>query len=277
MNSKGEIIRFKHHGPSGDLIGALPGIRQVFRNTGKKAVIMQQLDMPSFTYPNCTPAVFDAKGTAVFMSLGQYTKLKPLIEFQPYIERMEVWEGQEFDVSLDTIREGHFTQQPAGILQRWHFYLYPQMACDLHETWLDLPESCPLDIGKKVVLNFTQRYRNPLISYYFLKRYEDSLIFAGTPDEHKIFCEKYNLSIPRLVVQDFLEGAWAIKQSPFFMGNQSMCYHIAEGMGHTRILESCAQFPNTFPLTPDGYDYLHQDAVEYYFETLYREKYAKSH
>jgi hypothetical protein len=103
-------------------------------------------------------------------------------------------------------------------------------------------DNCPKDILKlvkgKVIINFTERYRNTMIDYNFLKHYAPDLIFAGTEREHWLFCNQWGLgSVPRLVVKDFLELAYAIKNCRFLLGNQSMNWNLAEAMKTPRLLE----------------------------------------
>lgn len=264
------FIRFKHWGPTGDLLSCLPGIKKVCQDTGGKAIIMQRLNVLPIYYEGAIPATFDEKGNAVAMSAGQWEMLVPLLNKQDFIDHVEVWEGQKFDVDLDVIRETRTTPMPHGDLYFWQQLVYFQMATDFSKPWLDVSvigfdHMAAISEGS-IIINLTERYRNQLVTYYFLKEYESKLIFAGTENEHKIFCESYNLTIPRLLVNNFLELGQAIKACKFFLGNQSMCYHIAEGLGKKRLLEICPAVANVWPHTPDGFPYMQQPLLEMYFK-----------
>lgn len=258
----------KHSINSGDLVAAMAGIRHLYRRSGKKSVIYQRLDMPGQYYQGAVHPVKDDQGTQVTMNERQWEMLKPLLEAQEYIDHCEEWVGQPVDINLDQLLEGNFANKPYGIIQRWPFYVIPSMACDLSESWLEVNEDATINTGRQVIINYTQRYRNHLISYFFLEKYKDTLVFAGTKEEHESFNKMYKLDLPYLQVNNFLDLAKAIKAAPFFAGNQSMCYQIAEAMKTPRLLELCTFAPNTFPIGPDGYDYFNQASVEYYFETL---------
>jgi hypothetical protein len=143
------------------------------------------------------------------------------------------------------------------------------MACDLSEEWLDSdywdwPKR--YDYKDKIIINRTERYINPYISYFFLKDYENDIIFSGTEHEHEIFCKQNNLQMPRLEINNFLELAKTIASCRFFVGNQSLNWHLADAQKVTRILELCPQFPNTFPTGANGYAFYHQKTLEYYFQ-----------
>jgi hypothetical protein len=269
------IVKYKSWQPSGDLLVCMPGIRQIWKETNKKGVIMQRLNVLGEVYTDAVPAILDENGMAVCMNKTQWEMLKPLLLAQEYIEDCEVWDGQPFEINLDQLRENAYTPMPHGSIYHWEQLLIPQMAANLTEKWLSVPESNnlfnDLVISDHVIINKTERYQNQLVTYFFLKDYQDKLIFAGTEKEHKVFCAAWNISIPRLIVKDFLELAQAIKSCKFFIGNQSMCFHIAEGMGKKRLLEICPRVANVWPIQPDGFPFMHQVNLEYYFSKFINE------
>lgn len=262
------IVTYKHWGPSGDLLSCLPGMRQIWRETGKKAVIMQRLNVIGEVYEDAKYAIFDDTGTHVCMSAIQWQMLYPLLEAQEYIEKCEIWEGQHFEVDLDRLRENAYTPAPHGDLYFWQQLLIPQMATFLGEPWLEVPDS---PAQGQIIVNRTERYNNQLTTYYFLKDYQDKLMFAGTDKERDVFCKQWNLDIPRVMIKDFLHLAKIIKACRFFIGNQSMCYHIAEGIGKKRLLEICPRIANVWPHTKEGYPYMHQVTLEYYWNKFINE------
>jgi hypothetical protein len=120
----------------------------------------------------------------------------------------------------------------------------------------------------KIIINFTQRYRNHLINYFFLKEHQDKLVFAGLENERNLFCRTWDLDIPRLDVDDFYQLAAWIKGCKFFLGNQSFCFQLAEAMKVNRILELFPMMPNVIPVGNGGYDFYHQGSLDYYFNKL---------
>ena len=203
------------------------------------------------------------------MNHEMFEMLKPLIACQEYVDDILEWKGEKVEINTINTRDSRLIPLPNSDLHFWNFFVFPNLACDLSIPWIHLPpnENKFWDIvtPDHVIVNRTERYLNNYIDYHFLKDYQDKLIFSGTEAEHKRFCDEWSLSIPRLVVKDFLELAQAIKSCKFFLGSQSFHWHIANAMGKKRILEVCAGFPNTLPTTADGRAFLHQKSLELYF------------
>jgi hypothetical protein len=265
-----EFVRYKTSSPAGDLISYLPGIRQIYMDKGKKAVIYQRLDMIGGSYSGSLHPFSNEFGDPVCMPQGMFDMLRPLLLSQEYIEDFIVYTGQEIDIDMDKIRLEIFTNQPKGSLNRWPAYAFPNMATDLSEIWIEMNKR--YDYSGKAILNYTQRHRNYSISYFFLKKYEPDLIFAGLPEERDLFCKQWGLDIPRLEVNDFFELAGHINGCKFFAGCQSFCFQLAEGLKVPRILETFPLLPNIIPIGKHAYDYYHQQSCEHYFEKLMNEK-----
>ncbi len=122
--------------------------------------------------------------------------------------------------------------------------------------------------NENIVINRTDRYLNPIIDYKFLKPYEDRIIFVGHLDEHLAFCKENDLDIVRFDSNDLFGVAFVINSCKFFIGNQSLCFAIAEGLKVSRILEVSPELPNVIPHGKNGFDFLHQANLEYYFYKL---------
>lgn len=262
-----EIVKYKHTVNSGDLIAALAGMKSVYDKTGGKAHIFQELNVPAEYYIGAYHPVRSEKNAQVTMNIKQWELLKPLLLSQEYVYDAEIYTGQPIDVNLDKIRLDIFCNMPYGMLPSWIFYAYPDMECDLSKPWLEIKGEYPLK--NKIILNFTHRYRNNHTDFFFLKEYQDELIFAGTIDECEDFNDKWNLSIPYLEVKDFLELAIIIKQSKFVLSNQSTVWNIANAMMHPRLLEISTLAPNCQPFIGEkNYAYFNQGCLNYYFEKL---------
>jgi len=257
-------IKYKTSSPAGDLISFLAGIKKVWEDTGQKAVIYQRLDVHGGSYDGAIHPFANEEGEPVCMPMQMFDMLRPLLLHQEYVEDYLVYDGGEINVDFDLIRMERYTNQPRGSLNRWYNYVFPQMATDLSKPWLKAPKSGL----KNVILNFTQRHRNSFVTYYFLRDYQDKLVFVGLEKEHKLFCKAWNLDFPRLEVKDFLQLATVVQASQFFLGNQSFCFQLAEAMKVPRILEIFPIMPNVIPVGEHAYDYYHQGGVEYYFKKL---------
>lgn len=269
------IIRFKTSRPAGDLIASLAGIKKICSDTNSKAIIAQHLGFKGIGYHGAIHPFQDEQGDTITMNEYMFNMLRPLLIAQDYIEDFIIYEGQPIDYDLDKTIQETFTNQPKGSLNRWLFYVYPQMSCDLSKEWITLPMievfggKSVLSFKNKVIINQTDRYKNYVINYFFLKKYEQHLIFAGMPSEHENFCKQWGIDIPHLKVENFLELATAIKSCKFFMGNASVCFQLAEAMKVPRLLEICPMMPNVIPIGENAYDFYHQQSAEYLFEKLF--------
>lgn len=254
---------------SGDLLTELPGIRYQYQKTGKRAKIYQRIGMPvNYGHSDSHP-IKDESGKQVCMNNAIFYLLKPLIESQEYVESYNQYTGQQIDVNFDKTRHEAQLPLPNGQIHYWPFLVFPQLECDLSEPWVKVFPK--IGYADKIIINRTHRYNNPYIDYFFLKEHEDKIVFAGTGEEHKKFCEDFYLEMPLLKVSDFLELAQYISSCRFFIGVQSMCWHIADAMKKTRLLEVCSGFPNTFPTGANGHAFLTQNSLELKFNKLLKE------
>lgn len=260
MNS----ISFKTAIFSGDVIYQMAGVRQVCNAQNARAEYYLWLNRESKLYDG---AVHPYGGK--MQTEYSYQMLKPLIEAQPYIAFLKPWNGEQIQVEMDVIRQVNIGL-PYGCIGRWQFMMFPDMNCDLGEPWLDVTGENP-DVKDKIIVNRTSRYQNAWLHYYFLKNHQDRIIFAGLSEEHAAFQKEWSLDIPYLQVKDFYELAVSLKSCKFFIGNQSMCYAIAEAMKIPRMLEICPFVPNVMPYGKNGYDFIKQEACEYYFNKLMKE------
>jgi hypothetical protein len=264
------FIRFLHGSPAGDCLASLAGIRRMCLDSGKKAIIYQQLDMIGVGYQGAIHPYQNEIGDPICMSKTMFDNLKPLLMAQSYIEDFVEYNGQEVDINLNKARLETFTNQPLGSINRWLFHLCPQMACDLSEKWLEVPESeednSIVNRGT-LLINHTFRYRNHFINYFFLKKYETHIVFMGLKDEYDFFCKKWQLNIPKFE-GNFLDIAKAMSVCKMFAGNQSALFQIAEGLKIPRVLEISVAMPNCIPTGRYAYDYYSQLAAEFYFDKL---------
>jgi len=268
------LTRVKHFANLGDIVAVMAAVKKYWEVTGRKVIFSQVVNQLSQYYPGATHPTVNENGEMVCVNQKMFDMMKPLVESQPYIHKFEMYSGQKVDLDFDVIRGKTFVNMPNGMIQSWIMYAFPDLDYNLSTSWISLDNKCPAYISKqvngKVILNFTERYRNHIIDYFFLKNYASDLIFAGTDKEHWQFCQKWHLDIPRLDVKNFLDYAYAIKSSRFILGNQSFGWNIAEAMKTPRILEVCNYAPNCMPFVGEySYGYYHQVGAEYYFRKLH--------
>lgn len=266
--------RIKHLANLGDIVAVMAAMRRYWEVTGRKVILSQVVNTPAAYYQGAVHPTTNDDGTQVCVNNAMFEMMKPLVESQKYMAKMEKYEGQSIHLDFDVIRGKTFVGMPNLMIQSWIMYAYPDLACDLSKPWIELPEvknhHVIKQVRNKVILNFTERYRNHVIDYYFLKKYAPNLVFAGTEREHFKFCNQWALAIPRLDVKNFLDYAYAIKHCRFLLGNQSLGWNLSQAMGTPRILEICQYAPNCQPfIGADSYGFYHQVGVEYYFRVLF--------
>lgn len=260
---------FLSSGNAGDTLASLPAIREFFRKTSIKPILYLREGVEAFYYQGATHPVKSAEGKAVMLNDAMINMLIPLLKEQSFLEDVKKWEGEDIGIDLDQIRETN-VGMPGLSINRWYFYVYPDLACDLTKQWLEVPDTDKDLANGKIIITRTERYTNPNMDYSFLKPYEDELIFSGTMREYNNFCMSYDLNIKKLTVDNFLTLAQAIKQSRFHISNQTMAFQISTGLQQPRLLEVCTFAPNVIVFGEDAYDYLNTPALEYYFKQLHK-------
>lgn len=270
--SKMEFITAKHSMPAGDLLALLPAFKKLWKETGKRVVVYQRVNLAYGdlygAYVGATYSVKDENQVPVTMNTVVFNALRPFMLCQPYIQNFLEWKGEPADYDMDDLRRQD-TTMPYGSINRWPFYLWPEMTCDLSQPWLRDHAISFHNLKDKILINRTERYNNMLISYHFLKSYEANVLFLGLPNEYDVFCKQFNLNIQKLEVKNFVDISIAIKSCKLYIGNQSACFQIAEGHKTPRLLEVCKQIPNVIGNGPNFYDCLNQCSLEYYVNILY--------
>lgn len=284
--------RVKHFANIGDIIASLAGMKAYWQRTQRKIIYCQQLNVPADYYQGAVHPTLDdgGDGKMVMCNKKMFDMIKPLLLSQEYIEDVEVFTGQPINFDLDVIRKKIFVNIPNQAIQQWLFLAYPDLSADLSKSWIDIGDidisNCSLshpsiltstipieNLTDKIIINFTERYRNAHLHYFWLKKYSEQLIFTGTQKEYHIFCTAWDLQMPYLNINNFLELAYILKQAKFFMGNQSFCWNLCESLKIPRLLELCEGAPNCQPFIGEhSYGYYHQKAPEWFFTELMKIK-----
>lgn len=166
--------------------------------------------------------------------------LKPLIESQPYIKEVKLYDGERVDYNLDLFRyigDLTYTNLCYSILKS--FGVDP---VEMTKQWLFVE---PVTKGKPVLINKTDRYLNNNVDWNsFLEHYGPFMAFVGIQSEYDNFINEYKCDIPFYPTSDFLELAQLISGCSIFIGNQSSPYAIAEGLKKDTIQVVCDECPN---------------------------------
>jgi len=258
---------FLHAGNIGDVWSAVPAMRQYFRSTGNKIILYLKRDQPAEYYEGATHPTKNDNGDMVCLNQKMIDMMIPLLKEQDFIEDAKTWNDEKIDVDLNGIRVVN-VGMPALSINRWTFYAFPDLACDLSKVWLQVPMATKNFSRGKILITRTDRYTNQNADYSFLKPYEDDCLFIGTMREYNNFCMGFDLNIRKLNVENFLEYAQAIDQSKFFMANQTQGYQLCQGIFHPSVLEVSIYAPNVIPIGREMYDFINQRGLEYYFHKL---------
>lgn len=269
---------FIHSGNIGDIWASIPAMGEYYKKTGNKVLLYLVNGQRALYYHGATHPTKDDSGEHVMLNEKMISMMIPLLMEQPFIEEVKIWNDEKADISLDRIRDT-YVGMPNFSINRWYFYIYPDLACDLSKVWLSVPDaqesSSIYFVKDKILISRSERYTNTNINYMFLKRHEGDLVFIGLKHERDKFCQEYGLDIPLLIVNDFLELAQAIKLCRFHISNQTMAFQISEGLKKPRILELCQFAPNVIPIGEDAYDFFAQVGLEGYVNIL-NQKYPPS-
>lgn len=190
------------------------------------------------------------------MTAGRWETIAPLLEVQPYIRGTRPLNaGERVDHNLNDFRAllfgaAHRRQlQIDKSLQSWMFEAHGVPNSEGETAWLTVPE--PQRVAK-VVINRSPRYHNARFPWRRVaEKYAGDIVFIGPEQEHKEFCDRNHVHVPRHPTANFLEAAQVIAGAELFIGNQSCCYAIAEGLKKPAVLEVFLPMPNCLYSRPN--------------------------
>ena len=245
-------INVLHNGNAGDIIYSLPLLKKLHELAGKPVNLVLKINEPL----NIGNGYEHPLGS-VMLNEKMVSSLKPLLETQPYLNEIVVFDLQKIHLDLTLFRKAGFAMDK-GNIARWNFFT-TGITPDLASPWISVRPNT--DFAEFIVLARSSRYNNALVDYSFLAGYKQ-LVFVGVESEYR----EMKKSIPGLKwrqVSDFLELAEIIAGCKVFIGNQSFPYSIAEGLKCKRLLEVFYQIPNVMPEGENGYDFCFQKHFEW--------------
>ena len=253
QNLKKKEISFLHSGHLGDVINALPVIKEVSKNHVCNLYLQTKKLLPTKVIGYKHP------GDKVYMSEKMVDMVIPLLKEQKYLNIVEKFNNQTVDVDLDLFRKIPMNFNLDEV--RWYFHL-TGVHTDLSNPYIEVKNH--QKIKDKVVIMRSTRRKNIFINYKFINNYKD-ILFIGLEEEYLDLKKE----IPNLEFYDcknFLEAAEIIKSSKFFIGNSSFGFTIAEGLKIPRLMESFPEFPVIYPNGGLGYDFYFQVHFEHLFK-----------
>lgn len=218
---------FFHTGDMGDIIAALPVIE--YLGGGHLAIandptqFLRAIEGPRFEF------------------------LRPLLEAQPYIRSVTCRPRDPSDVDMSQFRKDYLIHRNLAESQAAHLGVED---LDLKFPWLHLPHGWTPAVAshdsQRVVIARSARYHNPRFSWkHILRIYGPRCLFVGLPEEHHALESATGIRIERAEPSDALELARIISAAWLFVGNQSLPFWIAAGLGVQLIQETCPERPDS--------------------------------
>lgn len=221
------MITFIHSGDVGDVCYCLPAMRAACHGEKFRLLLGNLIHVRRDFDPDWAES------------------LAKLIRIQPYIEECRYWKtGDKWDFNCDVFRQ--------YLIQGWRKgKTIASYACDsmnvdygcTNHPWLWIDEPWCVD-GCPVVVNRTNRYNNhtfPWVTVY--NKYRGRMVFIGLEQEHARFCDTIG-PLPYCKTSNLLEAARMIAGAKLFIGNQSVCYAIAEGLKQNTVQEADRRLPD---------------------------------
>lgn len=220
---------FRHSGSLGDVIYSLPALAALTARFGRGGAVL------------CLRA-----GGPGYLSEGGVRALRPLLQAQPYIHEVRLWQGERPDFDLDSFRA--FPVTGRGDIMHWYQYALP-IAYDTSQPWLSGVEPAE-DAKGALVISRALRRQATGIDYAFLRRY-DRVLFIGLEHEYA----EMRASIPHIQwyrTSDFMEVARVIAAARLCICSQSSPCAVAEGLKVPRLMEMPLSEPVAIPSGPRG-------------------------
>lgn len=223
---------FRHAGDLGDIIYSLPAVRHF----GGGEMLLES-----------------ASFTRVPLSPDRWSGVDLLLKEQPYITGVrEYRRGEYATFNLNDFRGPMFSALKMGqgretSLCDWMLETHSVPKTAREKPWLAVE---PLEIAP-VVFNRSGAGREQRFCYHNWKfpwhavwdKYGAQAVFIGTPEEYEMFrltCGE----VPYYRTANLLEAARVIAGAKLFVGNQSVCHAIAEGLKQRILLEVWPTGPN---------------------------------
>lgn len=189
-------------------------------------------------------------GAAKFCS-----RIKELFERQPYIKECRPWErGDTIEWASGNFRGAGMHQRVQTLMASHADHLLSVTNINVRpphdDPWLEV-EPSPITRGM-VVVNRTSRYQNPNFPWQQITdHYRPKMVFLGSLSEYREFCNSFG-NVSYIETRDFMEVARLIAGSELFIGNQSSCNAVCEGLKHRSILEVSSEIPDCIYNRPNA-------------------------
>jgi len=176
--------------------------------------------------------------------VDRFDAIRDLLLSQSYIESAEVYTNEPIHWNASDFRGNYIDTQTLADSHMNHFRgrNMRQINFDKESPWLNIqPDN---SWNGRIVVNRSPRYHNSKFPWTkIVSHYGDKIVFVGLAHEYDSFCNSFG-KVPYHHAKHLLEIGSMIAGSDLFIGNQSACANIAEGLKHPRILEVCLWRPD---------------------------------
>ena len=220
-----EMKMFRHAGDRGDIVAAMPAVRAL----GGGVILIEA-----------------AAYTRERLTKDKWLGLDLLLREQSYIADVQPWLGQGVDFNLNDFRAKlhRWTRTRNNMdknLADWQLEQYGIPITAKDEAWLRVES--PIKAAR-VIFNRSGAgrpahavYQNHLFPWgAAVDKYRNDAAFVGTEAEHRVFCRIFG-TVPHYQTENLHLAARVISGADLFIGNQSCCFWIAEGMKKRLVLE----------------------------------------
>lgn len=240
------MITFKHSGHLGDIVYAIPAMRQLAQQRGDaKFAVYVPNDSTGDQFKDLRQFGGDR-----MMTRAMFDFVRPLLLQQAGVSAVHFGDTASVPrdaIDLDVIREGRLNLS-AGNIRDYYFKVFGLVSDEAAAApWLERSTQ-PAAAVYDVVLARSTRYLNESIDYSVLQAYTRSIGFLGTAQEFAQLRDRHpGLDIEHVRVADASQACDVIAASSLYVGNQSFFFAVAEGLRADRALEVFEPVPNVVP------------------------------
>ena len=228
------LLTYSHPGLIGDMIYPLNFCIELADARGDERFNFHiQTNVP---YKPNVMQIKSRKNKTVRLTKEQAEFIAPLLEAQPYIEKVTI--GDEIPAGAVNLDVSKMRLNTIGGDMR--DYVYQLIGYILpREFWKKVIAVEPNDKYKnKILFTLSERYVNCFIDYKQLEQFKDDLVFIGSEQEYKVFCQKYWVMDYAGKMNSLLEISQLLEGAKGYVGNQTGIFSLAEQLKVPRLLMS---------------------------------------
>ena len=248
---------FLHSGDMGDIVAGMAAVKEFCERNNVKAQL--KLDVSgAWTNPLCFR---QSKGLGMKFGPKQYEFLKPLLEAQPYVASVEIWQTHEppildVDFDLNGFRNGFCRpwRSETGKNLVYNHQKLLGLPLRYNGPWLSIPGE-RLAARQEWIAARSTRYHSS--DQIFKKHAAEIKAFVGTPLEAACYEDCLRRRPEYIETPTALDLARAILSYECIVVNGTLAFWIALGLGHPHIVhEVGVGVPSTvFREDIDGLEY----------------------